>query len=151
MVQRKNKLSMLTFCLLVRCFLKKCSQPASVPVHIDHFYFFDVRAPDDSIRSAVKAGKLLQHDSNLQMCTIQEYLSTSTNACHYTPTWLSPQGAIICSRTPKKTFSPNTIMIHQSALRLQSSINKAGNIPKMSLQSLTSQGIDMTSSRSTSK
>ena len=125
--------------------------PASIPVNIDQFYFFDALAKDGSISSAIKAGKLLQHDSSLDMCIIQEYLSTSTNECHYQPTWLSPQGEIVRSRTPKKSFSPNTISVHQSALRLQTSINKAGYIPKMSLQSLTSQGIDMTSSRYTSK
>jgi len=125
--------------------------PASIPVHLDQFYFFDALANDGSISSAIKAGKLLKHDSSLEMCIIQEYLSTSTNECHYQPTWLSPKGAIVCSRTPKKAFSPNTIMVHQSALRLQTSITKAGYIPKMSLQSLTSQGIDMTSSRYTSK
>ena len=125
--------------------------PASIPVNIDQFYFFDALAKDGSISSAIKAGKLIQHDSSLDMCIIQEYLSTSTNECHYQPTWLSPQGEIVRSRTPKKSFSPNTISVHQSALRLQTSFTKAGYIPKMSLQSLTSQGIDMTSSRYTSK
>ena len=125
--------------------------PTSVPVHVDQFYFFDAPATDGSISSVIKAGKLLQYDSNSQMCTIHEYLSPSTNACFYQPTWRSPEGEITCSRNSKKAFSPNTLMVHQCALRLQTSITKAGHIPKMSLHSLTSQGIDMTSSRSTSK
>ena len=125
--------------------------PTSVPVHVDQFYFFDAPANDGSISSEIKSGKLLQYDSKSQMCTIQEYLSPSTNECYYQPTWRSHEGVIVCSRNSKTAFYPNTLMVHQRALRLQSSITKAGNIPKLSLQSLTSQGIDMTSSRYMSK
>jgi len=116
--------------------------PATVPVQVDQFYFFDASSPDGSVSSKVRAGKLLHYDANLEMCTIQQYESNAINVRHYQPTWISPKG-VICSRTPAKAFSPNTINVHQSSLLLQSPINKSGNIPAQSLHSLTSRGIDM--------
>ncbi len=34
--------------------------PATVPVQVDHFYFFDASCTDGSVTSKVKAGKLIQ-------------------------------------------------------------------------------------------
>ena len=117
--------------------------PATLPVQVDTFYFFDASPSDGSRSSKVKAGKLLEYDTTLEMCTLHEYQSNAINVCHYQPTWISPKG-VICSRTPAKAFSQNTFTIHQSSLLLQSPINKAGNIPVQRLRSLTSRGIDMT-------
>jgi len=116
--------------------------PATVPVQVDQFYFFDASNPDGSFSSKVKAGKLLQYDANTEMCTFHEYQSTATNVRHYQPTWISPKG-VCCTNRPAKAFSTNIINVHQSSLLLQSPINKSGNIPVQSLHSLTSRGIDM--------
>ena len=47
--------------------------PASVPVQVDQFYFFAAPPDYDSTISTTKAGKLIQYDSSLEMCTIHEY------------------------------------------------------------------------------
>jgi hypothetical protein len=116
--------------------------PATVPVQVDQFYFFDASNSDGSFSSKVKAGKLLQYDANTEMCTFHEYQSTAINVRHYQPTWISPTG-VCCTNRPEKAFSMNIVNVHQSSLLLQSPINKSGNIPVQSLHSLTSRGIDM--------
>ena len=68
--------------------------PATIPVQVDTFYFFDASRSDGSLSSTVKAGKLLEYDATLEMCTLHEYQSNAINVRHYQPTWISPKGVI---------------------------------------------------------
>ena len=63
--------------------LHQTLRPASSHAPVEQFYFFSAPAADGSGRSEIKAGKILQYDPSLEMCTIQEYRSPSTNVYHY--------------------------------------------------------------------
>jgi hypothetical protein len=121
--------------------LHQTMRPASSHAHVEQFYFFSAPAAEGSDRSEIKAGKILQYDPHLEMCTIQEYRSPSTNVYHYQPTWISPHGVIVCSRAPSTDVSPHIARVHRRALCLQSFINRAGHIPKMRRQRIPCQAI----------
>jgi hypothetical protein len=112
--------------------------PASVPVHVGQFYFFE----DPADPSMIAAGKLTLYDSNTEMCTLQTYVTRDkTNNRHYTPLWISPTGLHEYGRNKNAKSTPHLVVTPQCALRLQVPINSSGYIPQTSLHALKSHGV----------
>jgi hypothetical protein len=115
--------------------------PTTIPIHENEFYFFEAPMDTVSKTTSVKAGKLITHDVPNQMCTMHYYENTPKTDRQYTPLWISSGGQINRARTSPKTSSPHTVCIPTTALCVQSPISSSGFIPKLTLNTLLSQGI----------